>query len=68
MSPVPPVRTRRSTVFAMKHPAVLVAWATAAAVILVDQVTKAWAVASLEGQPDRQVIGDLLRLSFVRNP
>jgi len=52
----------------MKHPAVLVAWATAAAVIIIDQVTKAWAVAALEGQPDRQIIGDLLRLSFVRNP
>ena len=59
---------RRSTVFAMRHPAVLVAWATAAAVIIVDQVTKAWAVAVLEGQPDRQIVGDLLRLSFVRNP
>jgi signal peptidase II len=52
----------------MRHPAVLVAWATAAAVIIIDQVTKAWAVAVLEGQPDRQIIGDLLRLSFVRNP
>ncbi len=52
----------------MRHPAVLVAWATAAAVILVDQLSKAWAVATLEGQPGRQIVGDLLRFSFVRNP
>lgn len=52
----------------MKHPAVLVAWTTTAVVLLVDQLTKTWAVATLEGQPDRQIIGDLLRFSFVRNP
>lgn len=52
----------------MKHPAALVAWATAALVITIDQLTKIWAVAQLEGAPDRQLIGDLLRLSFVRNP
>lgn len=37
-------------------------------VILVDQVAKIWAVANLEGQPDRQVVGELLKFSFVRNP
>lgn len=42
--------------------------ATATTVLVIDQLSKAWAVAALEGQPDRQVIGDLLRLSFVRNP
>lgn len=52
----------------MRHPAALVAWATAALVIVVDQMTKIWAVANLEGQPDRQIIGDLLKFSFVRNP
>jgi signal peptidase II len=52
----------------MKHPAVLVAWATAASVVIIDQVTKVWAVATLEGQPDRPIIGELLKFSFVRNP
>jgi signal peptidase II len=52
----------------MRHPAAIVAWATAALVLILDQMTKVWAVATLEGQPDRQIIGDLLRLSFVRNP
>ncbi len=52
----------------MRHPAVPVAWGTAAVVVLIDQLTKVWAVATLEGQPDKQIIGDLLRFSFVRNP
>lgn len=52
----------------MRHPAAIVAWATASVVLLIDQLTKVWAVATLEGQPDRAIIGDLLRFSFVRNP
>jgi signal peptidase II len=52
----------------MRHPAAVVAWLTAVAVVLIDQAAKLWAVASLEGQPDRQIVGDLLRFSFVRNP
>ncbi len=52
----------------MRHPAVLVAWFTAAAVLVVDQLSKWWAVATLEGQPDREIVGELLRFSFVRNP
>lgn len=52
----------------MRHPAAIVAWCTAAVVLLIDQLSKVWAVATLEGQPDRQIIGDLLRFSFVRNP
>ena len=52
----------------MRHPAAVVAWCTAALVLILDQLTKLWAVATLEGQPDRQIIGDLLRFSFVRNP
>lgn len=52
----------------MKHPAVLVAWSTAAAVLVVDQLSKVWAVRTLEGQPDRPIVGELLKLSFVRNP
>ena len=52
----------------MRHPAVLVAWSTAVVVLLVDQLSKVWAVATLEGQPDRPIIGELLQFSFVRNP
>lgn len=65
----PPQRCRPvlSTVDRVRHTAVLVAWATAATVLLIDQLTKAWAVVALEGQPGRQIVGDLLRLSFVRN-
>lgn len=51
----------------VRHGAVLVAWATAATVLVIDQLSKVWAVASLEGQPDRQIVGELLRFSFVRN-
>ncbi len=40
----------------------------AAGVIVVDQVTKALAVANLEGEPPIQVIGTWLQLTFVRNP
>lgn len=51
----------------VRHGAVLVAWTTAATVLVIDQLSKVWAVASLEGQPDRQIVGELLRFSFVRN-
>jgi signal peptidase II len=40
----------------------------AAAVVLIDQATKAIAVATLEGRPSVQVIGEWLQLTFVRNP
>jgi signal peptidase II len=40
----------------------------AAGVVVVDQITKALAVAMLEGQPPVPVFGDLLQLTFVRNP
>ena len=40
----------------------------AAGVIVLDQVTKALAVAYLEGEPPIQVIGTWLQLTFVRNP
>lgn len=52
----------------MRHPAAIVAWATAGLVLIIDQLSKVWAVATLEGQPDRQIVGELLRFSFVRNP
>jgi signal peptidase II len=40
----------------------------AATVIVLDQVAKAIAVATLEGRPSVQVLGELLQLTFVRNP
>jgi signal peptidase II len=40
----------------------------AAGVVALDQITKAIAVATLEGQPSVQVIGEWLKLTFVRNP
>lgn len=52
----------------MRHPAAIAAWCTAALVVVIDQLSKLWAVATLEGQPDRQIVGDLLKFSFVRNP
>lgn len=39
----------------------------AAGVLLVDQLTKVWAVATLEGKPPVQVVGDFFTLVFVRN-
>ncbi len=40
----------------------------AAVILLIDQVTKIIAVARLEGQPSIEVIGSVLKLTFVRNP
>ena len=40
----------------------------AGVVVALDQVTKALAVAQLEGQPPVQLIGEWLQLTFVRNP
>jgi signal peptidase II len=45
----------------------LTALAIAAAVVLVDQVTKAWALEALPGRVV-VVIGDFLRFALVRNP
>ena len=41
-----------------------------AAIVLytVDQVSKVWAVASLTGEPDRPLVGELLQLHLTRNP
>lgn len=41
---------------------------TALLVTLLDLATKAWAVATLENQSDIKILGDFLKLSFVRNP
>ncbi len=40
----------------------------AATVVVLDQVTKALAVARLEGEPSVEVVGQWLQLTFVRNP
>ena len=40
----------------------------AAGVVALDQVTKAIAVATLEGKPSIPVLGEWLQLTFVRNP
>lgn len=40
----------------------------AAGVVVLDQLAKAWAVATLEGTPPRQILGPVLALHFVRNP
>jgi signal peptidase II len=37
-------------------------------VVVLDQVTKAIAVATLEGEPPIEVLGQWLQLTFVRNP
>lgn len=36
-------------------------------VVALDQLTKAWAQATLAGQPARPVLGELLQLTYVRN-
>jgi len=41
---------------------------TALIVVLLDLVTKVWAVARLENQSDIKVLGEFLKFSFVRNP
>ena len=41
---------------------------TALIVTCIDLATKAWAVATLENQPEIRIIGDFLKFSFVRNP
>jgi len=40
----------------------------AAVIWFIDQITKLIAVATLEGQPSIEVIGSVLKLTFVRNP
>ncbi len=39
----------------------------AAAVVVIDQLTKAWALADLRGQPPVEVLGDWLQWSFATN-
>jgi len=51
----------------MRSRFVLIVVAVAAGVVALDQVTKAWAVSSLAGQPPIEVIGTLLRFTYVEN-
>jgi len=46
------------------------AWmgAVAAAVLVLDMLTKAWANSALRYAPSRRVIGDVVRFTYVRNP
>ena len=37
-------------------------------VVVVDQVTKLWAIANLEGKDDIPLLGGLVTLTFLRNP
>lgn len=46
----------------------VLAVATAAAVLVVDQATKFWAESALAGRPPVPVLGDFLSLRLVRNP
>jgi signal peptidase II len=47
---------------------VRVTFSVAAAVVLLDQITKFLAVRYLEGQPPVEVVGSWVRLLFLRNP
>jgi signal peptidase II len=51
----------------MRMKPLVVVLGVAAIVVVLDQLTKAWAVASLMGQPSIEVIGSVLRFTFVRN-
>ena len=61
----PPKRTRRLDVANKKT----LIWAALiiAVVILLDQITKIWAVGALTGQPPSQVLGDFLRFTLAYN-
>src|SRR5262245_50059100 len=42
--------------------------AVTGAVLVLDMLTKAWANSALRGAPSRQVLDDLVRFTYVRNP
>ncbi|CAM2938043.1 signal peptidase II [Actinomyces slackii] len=48
--------------------ALILLWAIAVVVIVVDQATKAWALAALDGQDRVALVGRALGLVLVRNP
>lgn len=51
----------------MRSRFLLIAVAVAAGIVALDQITKAWAVAALAGQPPIEVIGSVLRFTYVEN-
>lgn len=51
----------------MRAKPLVVVLGVAALVVLLDQLSKAWAVATLMGQPSVEVLGTLLQFTFVRN-
>lgn len=53
---------------AQRHRAVITLAITAGTILLLDQLTKIWAVARLENQPPIEVLGQFLQFTFVRNP
>lgn len=53
---------------ARRRRALLVVLLAAVVVVVLDQLTKLWAVATLEGRAPVAVLGDWLQLTFVRNP
>ncbi|GAA4935551.1 signal peptidase II [Actinoplanes utahensis] len=50
------------------HPGLRLTAALAALVVVVDQVSKFWAVSALTGRPPIAVAGDLIRLRLTYNP
>lgn len=53
---------------AEKRRAIITLAVTAGTILLLDQLTKMWAVARLENQPPIEVLGQFFQLTFVRNP
>lgn len=51
-----------------KRRAMITLAVTAVTILLIDQLTKMWAVARLENQPPIEVLGQFFQLTFVRNP
>ncbi len=51
----------------MRSRFVLIVVAVAAGIVALDQITKAWAVSSLAGEPPIEVIGSFLRFTYVEN-
>lgn len=67
VAPAPGDPSGRQTQPRRRH-LVATTFAVAAAVVVLDQLTKWLAVRYLEGQPPVQIVGDWLALDFLRNP
>jgi signal peptidase II len=51
----------------MRSRFVLIVVAVSAGIVALEQITKAWAVSSLAGEPPIEVIGSFLRFTYVEN-